>query len=155
TDVTSFELQRIKTETRFFERDDGASAPLIEELEDLLATLGKEPLADKEKAQERIKLTLGNIRFVVGRSEIGRDRAKAEKHLQAALENFAPMAERATNPSRWAQFGHAECLWTLGDDAAASQAFQRVHDDAILGSIHKIEPRMRVLAAATLYICAL
>ena len=155
TDVTSFELQRIKTETKFFDRDDTAAIALIEELEDQIKALGQSPIPERDKAHERLTLTLGNIQFVVGRALIGSDPVKAEQRLSQALNNFASIAERKPNPNRWARFGYAECLWTLGDEASAKEAFQRVHDDAILESIHKIEPRMRALAAATLYICAL
>ncbi len=149
-----FELERILLESRFFNKTKESASLLIQPLENLLERIEVADISqdEKEARKTRILGTLGNLLFTVGRELQQEERTEeARVFLTRATNHFG----NAADVDKWARFGLAETLWHLGEVTEAAPLWERVRDEARDDSVHRVEPRTKVLAATTELICCL
>jgi tetratricopeptide (TPR) repeat protein len=146
------ELQRIRLESRFFDKEQEEASALIRPLEDLLKQAERMNHTQEVEAR-RIKIltTLGNVRHQAG-NDCRRDGRldEATEHHNAALVLF----EQAESHDKWALFGKAEALYSLEQHDKANPIYRGpLRSHAINEYLGKIEPRTKLLAREMELIC--
>lgn len=155
TGVRRFELERIILETRFFNKTSEKPEVLVPLLEDLFDRLDRAegPSDEIEARKAKVANTLGNVLHVLGLQ--ARDRSQTDlsrSYFQKAANHLSVFADQ----DKWCRFGLAEALYYLGRTSEAVELYRlRVRADAQAESIHRVEPRTKVLATTTELVCCL
>lgn len=151
----SFELHRIRLESRFFDKDATDPVTLVKPFEELLTAIDSEQSTSEELEARRRKVcgTLGNIFYVLGEGARRGGRADdALVYFRRACDAFSQASER----DQWARFGLAEALFRAGNEAQAIEYFRdTVLRDAQSEAINRMEPRTKVLGRQSELICYL
>lgn len=152
SETRDLELQRIRLESRFFDKEREAAFTLIRPLEELLQQAERMGHTQEVEARKiKILTTLGNVRHQAG-NDYRRDghTDEAAAHYKAALGFFA----QADSHNQWVLFGRAEALYRLGAYDQAYPLYRGpLRRHAINEYLNKIEPRIRALAREMELIC--
>jgi tetratricopeptide (TPR) repeat protein len=144
-----FELQRIRLESRFFNKNFGLAKNSIEAFENLHKAIGDDTESDeRRKHRVRAWTTFGNVLVQAGREAKGA--LEAEQYFTRAQGIFSQVADK----DQWALFGLGQVFAYLGkssdaEDILAGEARRNAQNEYI----NRIEPRTKVLARTTEIIC--
>jgi tetratricopeptide (TPR) repeat protein len=147
--IRKFELQRIRLETRFFNRTLGPARNSVGAFENLLRSFDGIAESDEIRGHlARAWTTFGNILVETGREET--DKGEAEKLFKRAQSAFAQVSDQ----SPWALFGLGQSFAYLGQNAEAEEILAgKARKNAQAEYINRVEPRTKVLARTTEIIC--
>jgi tetratricopeptide (TPR) repeat protein len=147
--IRKFELQRIRLETRFFNRTLGPARNSVSAFENFLRSFDGIAESDEMRSHlARAWTTFGNILVETGREET--DKAEAEKLFKRAQSAFAQVSDQ----SPWALFGLGQSFAYLGQNAEAEEILAgKARKNAQAEYINRVEPRTKVLARTTEIIC--
>lgn len=150
-----FELHRILIETRFFNKNKNCAEVMIDPMRELFESISRPGLGTNEDRHIRklkIAISLGNITSQAGRElQMEGEEEKAGKRFLEAKGFY----EIGSKSDKWAQFGLAEMLYSLGLHEESYPHFRKVRGDAEDESVKREEPRTKVLARTTELICCL
>jgi hypothetical protein len=156
TGARKFELRRIYTETKFFNKQRYSPESQLEAMEDLWVAINKEDMNDAIRIiRGRIAVTYGNIL-----QECGRASTKAGKENDAVAHYYKRAVEKyrvVSDSDKWAQFGLAQCYYLLQEEQTQVQALLGgpIREAALREAVERVEPRTKVLARTTELICCL
>ncbi len=153
--VMDFELQRNILESKFFNKDKGKAADLIEPLQKLLnrvAPGGDANGSSVSRVRGKVLTTLGNVRIEAGDECGGAGSQEARDHYESALDIF----EQARDQDKWALFGKAEALYSLGRFDEAYPIYRdKLRRQAVDEYHRRVEPRARTVARTLELICCI
>lgn len=150
--VRELEIQRIHLEAQFCNKEKVQASALIRPLRELL---NKAQMMDNTQQVEarrvKIMLTLGNVMHQAG-NDCRRDGRvdEAMTYYEAALEIF----EQVDDKDKWALFGRAEALYTLGRLDETYPIYRGPLRSYAIGEyLGRVEPRTKVLGRTMELIC--
>lgn len=148
----NLELQRIRLESRFCNKEEVQASALIRPLRELLNKAKEmDPTQQVEARNVKIMITLGNVIHQAG-NDCRRDGRvdEATAYYEAALAVF----EETDSRDKWALFGRTEALYRL---ARFHETYPICHgtlrNHAVAEYFGRIEPRTKVLGRTMELIC--
>jgi hypothetical protein len=146
-----FELQRIRLETRFFNKNLGLGRNSVEVFQNFLGSFDRVPGSDELRSYHaRALTTFGNILIQAGREAEPDDQAEAKRLFSRAQNAFSQVSEQ----NQWALFGLGQSFAFLGQNVEAEKILAgKARKNAQAEYINRVEPRTKVLARTTEIIC--
>jgi tetratricopeptide (TPR) repeat protein len=157
TGPRKFELQRIRLETRFFNKKLGLASLSLPELQALLNAVNSVKDVNDEILLRRRKVmtTLANVSLQAGQeSDDRKEQERLYRQAETMFREVMKAAELAQADEKWAIFGLGQTLYLLGETSEAERILAGPAREAAQNEyINRVEPRTKVLARATELIC--
>jgi tetratricopeptide (TPR) repeat protein len=152
TGIRELEIQRIRLESRFCDKEKVQASALIRPLKELLSKAQMMDNAQQVEARKaKIMVTLSNVMHQAG-NDCQRDGLvdEAMAYYEAALKIF----KQVDRKDKWALFGRAEALYALERLDETYQIYRGpLRSYAIEEYLGRIEPRTKVLGRTMKLIC--